>query len=84
MATAEMWVTSEACTNPMATTTVVGATVIESGRLTEVRATVADGEAVVIRSGTVLLAFPAVPMAVVAAALTAGAGITSVPARNRA
>jgi hypothetical protein len=77
MATAETWVTLEAYTNPMATTTVVGAAVIVLGHLVGALVMAAAGAAAAIRAGgTVPLVYPAVPMAVVAG-LTAAEGITS-------
>jgi hypothetical protein len=77
MATAETWVTSAAYTSRTATTTVVGAAVIVSGRLAGVLVMAAVGAVVVaIRLGTVPLAYLVVPMAVVVV-LTAAAGITS-------
>jgi hypothetical protein len=71
------WVTSGEYTNPMATTTVVGAAVIEWGRLVGVLVTAAGGVAAAIRSGTAPPAYPAVPMAVAAVPMAVAAGLTA-------
>jgi hypothetical protein len=90
MATAETWVTSVAYTSRTATTTVVGAAVIVSGRLAGVLVMAAAGAAAVTRAAVTRAAvtaappaYPAVPMAVGVGLTVAAAGITK-PAPARA